>query len=373
MHITHLLSILTAVALLAGAPALPVAAQHDSDLAGTEWELQLLDGEPLPDDAEISLRFNDERATGRAPVNRYFGAYERDGEALRFSDVVSTRIGGPPHLMAIEQEYFEILRAVSSYRIADDTLQLHDDTGATRLVFLPADPTPDLVGTEWQLKLLDGAPLPGDAAVTATFTDDQTLGSAPVNEYFTSYEVDGEALSFGEVGRTLMAGPDHLMEAENAFIAALKATRSVRVMEGRLELIDEAGETRALFGLKREDMEDLEIIDPGAPLDLAESQLWVPMRPIAEWLGATVKWDPETRTATAVRDDREFSIDTHRNVGRGGGLEWSTSYQMLRPQGMIYVPLDALTHSLGGEVIHQPDDHVLILEIGDRRGTLTAP
>ena len=373
MRITQLLTVLTATMLLSGTLALPVAAQHEAQIAGTEWELQLLDGEPLPGDAEISLRFNDERTTGQAPVNRYFGGYERVGEALTFSDVVSTRIGGPPHLMEIESIYFEILRAVSTHRMVDDRLELCDHTGATRLVFAPADPTPELAGTEWQLKLLDGEPLPDDAEVTANFTDDQILGYAPVNQYFASYEVEEDAMSFSEIGRTLMAGPDHLMEAENAFMAALEETRSLRVMEGRLELIDEAGETRALFGLARESMEDLEIIDPGAHLDLAESQLWVPMRPIAEWLGATVRWDAETRTATAVRDGKQFSVDTLRNVGRGGGLEWTTSYEMLRPSGMVYAPLDALTHSLGGRVIHQPDDHVLILEIGDRRGTLTAP
>ncbi|MGI5817084.1 MAG: META domain-containing protein [Armatimonadota bacterium] len=373
MRTTHLLPALAAVSLLCCMAAQPTPAQQAPTLAGTEWELALLDGEPLPDDVEITLGLDGDRVSGSAPVNRYFAVCDVDGETLSFSEVVSTRIGGPPHLMAIEATYLGILREVRAWRIADGTLQLRDGAGTTRLVFTPADPTPDLVGSEWTLKLLDGEPPPDDAQITATFTEEQILGHAGVNQYFAAYHADRDALTFSEIGRTLMAGPDHLMAAENAYLQALEATRALRVMEGRLELIDAAGETRALFGLVREEMGDLEIIDPGAPVDLAENQLWVPMRAIARWLGATVSWDPATGTATAAKDGREFVVDTRRNVGRGGGLEWSTGYPMLQPSGLVYAPLDALTYSLGGKVIRQPDDHVLILEAGDRRGTLVAP
>ncbi len=373
MHTTQWLLLLTVTILLICVIAMPAAARQAPSPAGSAWELEYLNGEPLPEDAEVTLRFNEDRIVGEGPVNRYFGAYEVDGEALTFSEIVSTRIGGPPHLMEIETAYFDTLRDIRAHRIADETLQMLDDAHAPRLTFRPADPTPDLVGTEWELKLLDGERPPEDAEVTLHFNDDRVSGRAAVNQYSGSYQVDGEALIFSEIVRTEMAGPQHLMEVEEAFTEALQETRSLRVMEGRLELIDQAGETRALLGLAREDMTDYEIIDPEAPVDLAEHQLWVPMRPIAEWLGAKVEWDSETRTATAVREGKEFSADTRNNVGRGGGIEWSTNYSMLRPSGLVYVPLDALVHSLGGRVIRQPDDHVLILEIEGRRGTLTAP
>jgi heat shock protein HslJ len=233
-----------------------------------------------------------------------------------------------------------------------------------------AEETPALAGSEWRLELCEGEPVPPEAEITASFTEGRVAGKAAVNRYFASYTADGEALTFGEAGSTMMAGPEHLMALETSYLAALKAVRTYRLADGKLELRDGAGEKRLVYG---REVAELEIIEPGAPLYLEEGQLWVPVRSLATWMGATVSWEAASRTATAVVGDREFVVDTRRNVARGDGREWTARYRMLRPSGLVYAPLEALAESLGAKVISQPDDHNLIIAIAGRRGVLSAP
>lgn len=233
-----------------------------------------------------------------------------------------------------------------------------------------ADDAAVLDGTEWRLETLDGEAVPAEAEITATFAEGRVAGKSGLNRYFAAYTVDGQTLTLGQAGSTMMAGPEHLMALEKAYLEALKATRTYRVAAGKLELWDGNGTQRLVFGPSTT---SLEIIDPGAPLYLEEGMLWVPMRALAVWMGATVEWHAATLTATATAGERQFVADARRNVARGAGQEWRFTWRMLRPSALMYVPLHALALSLGAEVITQPDDHVLIIAAGGRRGALTAP
>jgi heat shock protein HslJ len=485
MHIRGLLSVASALALIVAASGLSAIAQPAPSVEGTQWRLELLDGAALPPDARVTLTLEDGQMSGRAPVNRCGAPYELEGDALRFGPIFCTRMYGPEHLMVVERAYIEALESVRSYRLRDGRLEMLDGAGAVRLVFVPDEAATALSGSAWTVVLLDGEPLPEDAVATGSFTDDQLLGHAPINHYFASYTIEDDTLRFRDIGRTLMAGPDHLLQAENRYLQLLEEVRSYRIVDGRLALLDEAGETRivmapdeplselpttawrlellagapvpddanvtAIFAdtmisgytpvnrytaryeadqetltirditytemagprhlMEIEDAflrqlrgvqayriadgrlhlldaagqaclvftpevlarDDMEIIDPDEPVDLVGIELWVPMRPVAEWMGASVEWDGATATATVTRNDRQFVVDTRTNRARGAGLSWTPDYRMLRPSGLIYVPLNALTDALGARVIMQPDDHVLILEVDGRRGTLTAP
>ena len=81
-----------------------------------------------------------------------------------------------------------------------------------------------------------------------------------------------------DMGYTMMAGPEHLMAVEAAYLKAVQATRACRLADGKLELFDGTGAKRLVFG---RDMAGLEIIEPGAPLYLEDGMLWVPMRSLA--------------------------------------------------------------------------------------------
>lgn len=349
----------------------PGMAQDLPALDGSQWRLELVDGKPLPPAAQVTASFADGRVTGKAGVNRYFAAYNVDGRVLTFGEIGSTKMAGPEDLMAVESCYLDALKAVRTYQLVDEKLELWDAADVRRLVLVRAGPDTALTGVEWRLEALDGQPVAADVAVTATFADGRVSGKAAINRYITSYTVDGETLQFGEAAAvTLMAGPEHLMAVEDAYLKALKATHTHRLADGKLELFDGTGTKRLVFG---RGMASLEIIEPGAPLYLEDGMLWVPMRSLSVWMGATVQWQAATLTATASIGERQFVADGRANVARGAGREWRPKWQMLRPSGLMYVPLDALAPSLGAEVITRPDDHVLIIAIGGRRGTLTAP
>ena len=116
-----------------------------------------------------------------------------------------------------------------------------------------------------------------------------------------------------------------------------------------------------------------EPVELGLPLDLLDDQLWVPLRAMTEWMGATLAWNAPVRRATVVKDGAWLMVDAGTNTARSQAGQWTPESRFLRPNGLMYVPLQVLAETFGMKVIHPPDDHVLILELDGRRGSLTAP
>jgi len=90
-------------------------------------------------------------------------------------------------------------------------------------------------GVEWSL--LDS---PGGAPTLLLADANKASGFAGVNRWFGPYERSGTTqgkLRFGNLGMTMMAGPQDAMERETRFIAALQSVDSYRVLDGRLELL----------------------------------------------------------------------------------------------------------------------------------------
>jgi len=369
MRAATMLSIATILVTVCWAVSVPAMAQQPLPPPG-EWRLEQLDGKPASPDADLTATFADGRVSGSGGVNRYFGSYKADGDALTVSDIGSTKMAGPGHLMAQESRFFAALAATRSARMADGKLILVDEAGKERLVFSrpAAAPDPALAGTEWRLEQLDGKPVSPDADLTAAFADGRVSGSAGINQYSGSYTLDGSALTFGDLGSTKMAGPGHLMLQESRFLSALEATRTARIADGKLTLTDEAGKERLLLSRIQ-----WEPIDAGGPVDLADGMLWVPLRPLAAWMGATVQWDRAKRVAIVQRGAKRLAVDARRNVASDGGMQWTGKYRMLKRSGVLYVPLEALVSAMGARLMAPEDDHVLRIEVGTRRGTLTAP
>jgi heat shock protein HslJ len=112
---------------------------------------------------------------------------------------------------------------------------------------LPSPGTP-LEGTLWGLVSYAGADgktvdvLP-DTAVTAQFADGSVSGSGGCNNYFAKYQVDGNQLTVGVGGATMMACPEPIMAQESAYMANLAASASYVVQEGQLEIAGADGKT----------------------------------------------------------------------------------------------------------------------------------
>ncbi len=90
----------------------------------------------------------------------------------------------------------------------------------------PSDPQAVLEGSE----------------ITAEFDSAKgtVTGSAGCNSYFGAYEVDGDTISFGPLGSTMMAcpEPEGIMAQELAFLTALGSAVTYQIEGDKLELVD---------------------------------------------------------------------------------------------------------------------------------------
>lgn len=85
------------------------------------------------------------------------------------------------------------------------------------------------VGKEYKL-----TQAPNNAEITLGFDgkENRYFGKAAVNNYFGAYTLEGENLSFGPAGATMMAGPEPLMKAEHEYLQILSDIKSYK-LEGK--------------------------------------------------------------------------------------------------------------------------------------------
>ncbi|MDM7831795.1 META domain-containing protein [Cellulomonas edaphi] len=91
-----------------------------------------------------------------------------------------------------------------------------------------------LVGT-WIVTALDGRPTPADERHCPWLTfdgDGQVFGLGGVNRIRGTWAVDGDALTFGPMVSTLMAGPPEAMEAGQALHRLLARPLTLRAADG---------------------------------------------------------------------------------------------------------------------------------------------
>ena len=107
--------------------------QSDSPLRGTQWKLVRL-GETLVEAAgkqrepHLILASSEPRVSGNAGCNRVAGSFEVDGDKLRFSRMVSTRMACVAG-MEQEQRFLQSIEKVERYRIKGSELELLDAGG----------------------------------------------------------------------------------------------------------------------------------------------------------------------------------------------------------------------------------------------------
>lgn len=111
-----------------------------------------------------------------------------------------------------------------------------------------------LEGVEWQLT--DSSATEADltaAGITANFDGESVAGFSGVNQYSGPYTAgDDGALEIGDIASSLMAGPEPLMQAEGAYLKALKGCDGWEVEGGTLTL--KTGEEATLTFTKAEDV-----------------------------------------------------------------------------------------------------------------------
>lgn len=97
------------------------------------------------------------------------------------------------------------------------------------------------VGKEYKL-----TQAPNNAEISLGFDgkENRYFGKSAVNNYFGAYTLEGENLSFGPAGATMMAGPEPLMKAEQEYLQFLADVKSYK-LEGK-KLILNASDGKSL-------------------------------------------------------------------------------------------------------------------------------
>ena len=237
--------------------ALTACASSGSSQALTDsiWVLTEMNGSPpLPNTTITAQFFEDGKVGGSAGCNNYNTTYLVDGNEIQFGEhAATTMMACPDPIMQQEQEYFDVMKNAAIFEIAEDELTLLDSDDKTLVVFTAQ--SQELAGSSWDVIAYNN----GKEAVvsviigseiTANFGEDgQLTGNAGCNNYFASYETEGDKISIGPAGATEMfcSEPEGIMEQEQQYLAALSTAATYKIEGLNMEMRTEEGALVANF------------------------------------------------------------------------------------------------------------------------------
>lgn len=196
-------------------------------------------------------------ASGNAGVNTFTGPYaaEEDG-SISLGPFAVTKMAGPVQAQRQEDAYLQALGRAERYEVDAETLVLFDAAGKP-LIEYEAGTAVTLENVTWMLTGYNNGmeaivSVVPSAPVTALFEDGSLSGSSGVNQYGTSYELDGSRLTIDEqINSTLMAGPADAMDQESAYLALLPKVRSYTIAGEELTLLGEDRTRLLIYRLGR--------------------------------------------------------------------------------------------------------------------------
>jgi heat shock protein HslJ len=126
------MGILMALLCTLGGPA-----QAECGLVGTYWRAVAIDGNPVTvesDKREPHFVLSAEgRVSGSTGCNRLSGSFEQGADSFRFKQIITTKIGCPPPVQAMERAFLQVLGATTAVQISGNTLELKDAGGMVRM------------------------------------------------------------------------------------------------------------------------------------------------------------------------------------------------------------------------------------------------
>ncbi|MCA9980784.1 MAG: META domain-containing protein, partial [Anaerolineales bacterium] len=104
-------------------------------------------------------------------------------------------------------------------------------------------------GPLWVLESLNGEPVADGVRVTLQLEDDGSMGgNGGCNQYFGTYTLEGDSLTFGEgIGSTMMACEGPGGEVEAAYLSLLPQVASYQIEGGSLSLLDAEGNVLLVY------------------------------------------------------------------------------------------------------------------------------
>ncbi len=255
-----------------GAVLLAFEPQEQTPLTGTLWQAVSVNNGQQAVTGVISGTLltatfqEDGTVFGSAGCNNFTGGYTVDGAAIQIGPLAMTMMfcAEPEGVMDQEMAFGAALESASAYSIQGDMLELRTADGALAASFVsagptaaepaaPVEPEATLEGPVWQLTAyLDasGAQAPAQVESTIRFEAGEASGNAGCNRFFVSYTVDGNQLTFGQGGSTMMACEEPAMSQEQAFLANLALVASYEIVGGQLTLFDGSGATVFVFDVQ---------------------------------------------------------------------------------------------------------------------------
>jgi heat shock protein HslJ len=96
-------------------------------LAGAEWRVTHINGQPIIANSKVTMQFADGRVSGAASCNRFMGGAttSADGLDIQMSQMASTMMACSDALMRQEGEFLKVMGDVTAYSV--------DDAGALTL------------------------------------------------------------------------------------------------------------------------------------------------------------------------------------------------------------------------------------------------
>ena len=99
----------------------------------------------------------------------------------------------------------------------------------------------------------------------------------------------------------------------------------------------------------------------GAPPQVQGSRILVPVRGVFEKLGASLTWDPKTETVTAVRGKGKTIVTVGKKDAMVNGQATDVGTPPIIAEGRVMVPLRFLAQALGAKVEWMGADRTVVI------------
>ena len=217
------------------------------NLNETSWELLQITKrgkeQLIPQDANITINFADNKINGNSGVNSYFGGYKIKNNSILTANAATTLMAGPEELMKIEQRFLETLQNSPRITYSNTTLSLKNKNGEV-WTFKKLDLNKKLKNTKWKLVEMGQTSFPEkEGEITISFAENKINGNSGINNYFGNCEIKNDSIKIGPVGSTKMAGPENLMKIESEYLKLLQNSKTIKLVKNILTLTTSDGKT----------------------------------------------------------------------------------------------------------------------------------
>lgn len=125
----------------------------------------------------------------------------------------------------------------------NDWSQIFTDPGTTN-----TENKGDAVVGAWKTESIGGEPVLDDAPCSLEVKADGSVsGNSTVNRFNGNATLDGQSIQFGPIAMTRRAGPPAHMDQEMRYMKALGDSVSFRIVDGKLEFLNAAGDVGVRF------------------------------------------------------------------------------------------------------------------------------